>query len=90
MTAPPAPENGPKPGVPGEGSPDAGASDEAGAWGTVDTLFREALELDPSQWPAFLERVGASRPWLRDRLARLLEADTRGSGFLERSVGEAR
>jgi tetratricopeptide (TPR) repeat protein len=58
-------------------------------WRRIEPLLDEALELDPAEWPAFLDRVGARAPDLRPDLEALLRADQAAGEFLESPVAPA-
>jgi tetratricopeptide (TPR) repeat protein len=58
-------------------------------WRRIEPLLDEALELEPAEWPAFLDRVCAKEPDLRSDLEALLRADQEAGEFLESPVGSA-
>ncbi len=59
--------------------PELFASDR---WREIDDLFQQALDLDPEQWPAFLDEHCADDETLRQAVTRLLGADSRSGRFL--------
>ena len=61
---------------------------DPGKWHEVDRIFAEALDRPPTERPAFLDAVCAGDPALRQGVERLLAADARSSGILERPPGE--
>jgi tetratricopeptide (TPR) repeat protein len=58
-------------------------------WRRIEPLLDEALELEPTEWPAFLDRVCADEPDLRSDLAALLRADRDAGEFLQSPVAPA-
>lgn len=48
----------------------------------MDALLDVFLDLDPEDVPSHLDRVGASDPRMRERLAQLLRAERAAAGFL--------
>ena len=56
-------------------------------WQQLGALFDEALALDPSAWPSFLEGVQAGTPQLARELSSLLSNHSRMTDFLEEPIG---
>jgi serine/threonine-protein kinase len=52
-------------------------------WRHVKAVFGDAIELDPSERAAFLDRACAGDPETRAEVASLLEAHERAGGFIE-------
>ncbi|HET8948740.1 MAG TPA: hypothetical protein VFQ07_17305, partial [Candidatus Polarisedimenticolia bacterium] len=50
-------------------------------WRSLAPLLREALALEPRDRAAFLDRVGASAPRLREEVEALLRADEEAAGL---------
>jgi len=55
-------------------------------WREIDVVFQEALGLDPSEWPDFLERRCSDDAELLEAVRGLLGADQRSGPFLEGSA----
>lgn len=55
-------------------------------WSEVDALFRDALELEPEERSAFLERACGEDDELREAVVDLLGAESESVGFLARPV----
>ncbi len=56
------------------------------SWRRLEVLFAEAAALPPPEHGAFARRACAGDDDLRARLLRLLAAEARGGGFLERAI----
>jgi len=55
-------------------------------WRRIDDLFGRALDLDPEEWPSFLDRHCAGDEGLRRAVNGLLAAESRSSHFLSGSA----
>jgi len=55
-------------------------------WRAIDAVFQEALDLDPDEWPDFLDRRCADDTDLRQAVEDLLSAERGAESFLEESV----
>jgi serine/threonine protein kinase/tetratricopeptide (TPR) repeat protein len=57
-------------------------------WARIDTIFTQALDLDPERWPAFLEEACGEDVEVRTRVTDLLRRSQTVHDFLEESCLE--
>jgi serine/threonine protein kinase/tetratricopeptide (TPR) repeat protein len=57
-------------------------------WARIDTIFTQALDLDPERWPAFLEEACGEDVEVRTRVTDLLRRSQTVDDFLEESCLE--
>jgi len=58
-------------------------------WRKLEELFYAALDLEPAQRPAFLDRACASNPELRQEVETLLNSSEKTWGFFQKPLQEA-
>jgi len=59
---------------------------QADRWQRIESLFNEAVELDPEQRIAFLDQNCGDDPDLRSELESLLHSSNKTSGFLDKPI----